>query len=101
MTKLVQCSMFNCHFERRSTMFSKPTFILLISLALAASPTSSIPAQGDEFVGPFPSWHKVKTVYGAVADGTSDDTSAIQQGLGDLGKPGHWSVLFFPTGSYR
>src|SRR5204863_386734 len=59
-----------------STMFSKPTFILLISLALAASPTSSIPAQGDEFVGPFPSWINVKTVYGAVADGTADDTAA-------------------------
>src|SRR5439155_24943052 len=84
-----------------STMFSKPTFILLISLALAASPTSSIPAQGDEFVGPFPSWINVKTVYGAVADGTAEDAAAVQQGLDELGKPGHWPVLFFPNGAYR
>ena len=75
--------------------------VLLASLALAASPTSSIPAQGDEFVGPFPSWTNVKTVYGAVADGTADDTAAIQQGLDELGKPGHSPVLFFPNGTYR
>src|SRR3989454_2123351 len=75
--------------------------VLLASLALAASPTSSIPAQGDEFVGPFPSWTNVKTVYGAVADGTADDTAAIQQGLDKLGKPGHSPVLFFPNGTYR
>ncbi len=88
--------MFNGHFERRSTMISKTVFLVLISLALAASPTSSIPAQADEFVGPFPSWTNVKTVYGAVADGTADDTAAIQQGLDELGKPGHSPVLFFP-----
>src|SRR3989442_8971632 len=75
--------------------------VLLASLALAASPPSSIPAKGDEFVGPFPSWTNVKTVYGAVADGTADDTAAIQQGLDELGKPGHSPVLFFPNGTYR
>ena len=82
-------------------MISNTVFLVLISLALAAPPTSSIPAQGDEFVGPFPSWTNVKTVYGAVADGTADDTAAIQQGLDELGKPGHSPVLFFPNGTYR
>src|SRR2546427_12605756 len=92
----VQCSIV----ISSGALISKIVFILLISLALAAPPTSSIPAQGDEFVGPFPSWTNVKTVYGAVADGTADDTAAIQQGLDELGKTGHSPVCFFPHRKY-
>lgn len=61
----------------------------------------SIPAQSDEFAGPFASWDDVKLQYGAVGDGTADDTAAIQNALNDLGTPGHSPVLFFPNGTYR
>ena len=61
----------------------------------------SIPAQGDEFVGPFPSWTNVKTAYGVAGDRVRDDTVAIQRGLDELGKPGHSPVLFLPSGTYR
>ena len=62
---------------------------------------SSLPVSGDEFVGPFVSWTNLKTVYGAVGDGTADDTSAIQNALTELGTEGHPPVLFIPAGRYR
>ena len=55
----------------------------------------------DEFVGPFPSWTNVKTAYGAVGDGSADDTAALQQGLIELGTQGRSPVLFLPKGAYR
>ena len=61
----------------------------------------SIPAEGDEFVGPFSSWADVRAAYGAVGDGMADDTLSIQRGLEDLGAPGRSPVLFFPRGTYR
>jgi pectate lyase-like protein len=55
----------------------------------------------DEFVGPFPSWKNVKD-YGARGDGTTDDTTAIQQGLDQLSnESGPIKTLYFPRGSYR
>src|SRR5712671_367837 len=66
----------------------------VVSLPVAAH------AMGDEeFVGPFPSWANVKTNYGAVGDGVTDDTTAIQKALTALGpnKP----TLYFPAGTYR
>jgi hypothetical protein len=66
------------------------------------SPTSSsIPAVGEEFVGPFPSWTNLKSAYHAVGDGNADDTAAIQNALNDLGTEGHSPVLFMPSGRYR
>jgi Pectate lyase superfamily protein len=55
----------------------------------------------DEFLGPFPSWANLKTRYGAVGDGNSDDTQALQAALNDLGKTGNWSVLYLPAGTYK
>src|SRR5437667_10172712 len=54
----------------------------------------SIPAEGDEFVGPFSSWSNIKATYRAIGDGFADDTAAIQSALDDLGTPGHSRVLF-------
>src|SRR5213080_3577497 len=53
----------------------------------------------EEFVGPFPSWANVKTNYGAVGNGVTDDTAAIQKALNALG-PGN-PILYFPAGTYK
>jgi hypothetical protein len=60
-----------------------------------------MPAAGDEFVGPFASWTNIRTVYGAVGDGTADDTGPLQRALTDVGMGGHAPVLFLPAGTYR
>jgi hypothetical protein len=73
----------------------------IASGAASASASISIPAESDEFVGPFPSWTNLKKLYGAVGDGTEDDTEAIQRALNELGKPGHSPVLWIPSGTYR
>src|SRR5262249_16771919 len=63
--------------------------------------TSSIPAVGEEFVGPFSSWTNLTSAYHAVGDGIADDTAAIQSALNDLGTGDHSPVLFIPSGRYR
>jgi len=63
--------------------------------------SQSIPASGEEFVGPFPSWTNLKTAYHAVGDGKADDTAALQSALSDIGTTGHSPVLFIPSGQYR
>src|SRR5436189_3973533 len=55
---------------------------------------SSMPVQGDEFVGPFPSWTNLKTAYGAAGDGMADDTAAVQSGLDEVALSGRSPVLF-------
>lgn len=60
----------------------------------------SIPATGDEFVGPFASWANVKTTYGAKGDGVTDDTAALQAALNAVGKNGANPVLWIPSGTY-
>jgi len=59
------------------------------------------PVSSDEFVGPFSSWTNVKIAYGAVGDGVSDDTAAIQNALNAVGTSGHSPVLYFPAGTYK
>lgn len=67
--------------------------LLFTSLIHAQSPRDS-----EEFVGPFPSWASVKT-YGAVGDGKTDDTAALQRALNEF--PQKAGVLYLPAGRYR
>jgi hypothetical protein len=56
----------------------------------------------DEFVGPFASWANVKTEVGAVGDGKTDDTAAIQKALESVRRQDSpKKVLYFPAGTYR
>jgi Pectate lyase superfamily protein len=64
--------------------------------------SSSFPAIGDEFVGPFENWMNLKTKFGAKGDGTADDTGAIQAALDALGSGGTTGyVLYVPAGMYK
>jgi len=74
-------------------------YAALFAAAVAATPVAAHAMGDEEFAGPFPSWANVKTNYGAVGDGVTDDTAAIQKGLNALG-PNN-PTLFFPDGTYR
>jgi hypothetical protein len=67
------------------------------SVSFSASTSST--ALEDEFVGPFPSWINVKTVYRATGNGVTDDTTAIQNALNALVGAGG-GTLYFPAGTY-
>jgi hypothetical protein len=67
--------------------------------ALVASAPIAAHAMGDEeFVGPFPSWKNVKTVYAAKGDGVTDDTAALQNALNDLSPTN--PTIYLPAGTY-
>ncbi len=68
----------------------------------SGSNPSVVPSDDDEFVGPFSSWLNVKTDFGAIGDGVSDDTLAFQYAFNALESPSsHSSVLYIPAGTYR
>lgn len=60
--------------------------------------SSTIPAALASFVGLF---YNVKSpAYGAVGNGSSDDTSAVQAAI-NAAVAGNGGIVFFPPGSYR
>jgi hypothetical protein len=71
----------------------------VIAAVVASAPVAAHAMGDEEFVGPFPSWANVKTNYGAVGNGVTDDTAAIQKALDALG-PNN-PTLYFPAGTYR
>ncbi|MGB8413905.1 MAG: glycosyl hydrolase family 28-related protein [Candidatus Binatus sp.] len=73
----------------RSGFFSLMSGIFLISLLM---PRSVAFAVGD--LG----WLNVKTDFGAVGDGSHDDTPAIQAAIQALGSTG--GTVYFPPGTY-
>ena len=83
--------------------FNKPIFIQTILVFVFSSTAfAQYPATDDEFIGPFSSWINVKTQYGAVGDGVTDDAAAIQSALNAIGNPGSTvSVVYFPAGTYK
>ncbi|HUI07682.1 MAG TPA: glycosyl hydrolase family 28-related protein [Verrucomicrobiae bacterium] len=70
-----------------------------------SSTSVTTPSDGStavaEWYGPFASWDNVKTKYGAVGDGATDDTAAISNALANVGLGGNSPVLYFPSGTYR
>lgn len=61
------------------------------------------PSTGDIYNPPFDNWWNVKTDFGAVGDGSADDTAKIQAGLDKLEQSldSKRRVLYFPAGTYR
>ena len=57
------------------------------------------PVRGDEFVGPFAGWKNLKTEFGAVGDGKTDDTAAFQKALDAANKAGG-GIVYAPRGNY-
>ena len=76
--------------------------LLLCSLLLNVTAFGRQPPAADreEFVGPFPSWANAKSDFGAVGDGQTDDTAALQKAIKALGGAKS-AVLFIPDGTYR
>jgi hypothetical protein len=74
---------------------------LILGSALSAVPCTAGPLD-ESFSGPFASWKNVKD-FGAVGNGVTDDTAAIQTALNALKnvRTNTWSVLYFPAGTYR
>lgn len=78
--------------------------LLLIALLLTGvlvDARRGAAATDEEFVGPFPSWKNLQRDYGAVGDGKTDDTKALQHALDDLVKHQKACVLYLPEGTYR
>lgn len=65
-------------------------FLLLLPLSVQAQ---------ESFAGPFPSWANVKTAYGAVGNGTTDDTAALQSAFSAVGSS--FDVVYLPAGTYK
>ena len=60
------------------------------------------PSTDDEFVGPFSSWINVKTQFGAVGDGITDETAALQAAFNAIGNANSTaSVVYLPAGTYK
>jgi hypothetical protein len=78
--------------------FGIPGIVLAMLLGTASGGAA---VTDEEFVGPFPSWRDLKRDYGAVGDGKTDDTKALQRGLDDLIKHEKACVLYLPAGTYR
>lgn len=103
----------NYHLKKRINLLQTPpiprkriisNLILSLVFTCFLSPCFSQghPATDDEFAGPFSSWINVKTQYGAVGDGITDETAALQAAFNAIGNLNSTaSVVYLPAGTYR
>lgn len=86
----------------RNKVISRIIFLLIFTVFVSTCFSQGHPATDDEFVGPFPSWINVKTQYGAVGDGITDETAALQAAFNAIGNSNSTaSVVYLPAGTYR
>src|SRR5580704_8245181 len=89
-----------------STRLSRSLFVLIFCLAIpkisSLAQTVTYYQTGEEFSGPFPSWKNVKTDFGAMGDGVTNDAPAINAALQALrnSSADSFNVLYFPAGTY-
>jgi hypothetical protein len=76
------------------------TALLVVAVLVLCSSSASAVSDEDEFVGPFSSWINVKTTFGAVGDGSHDDTSNIQNAFNSIAG-GTGGTIYFPAGTYK
>jgi len=82
-----------------SRVLSRQIITLILAGVMSLSPLTG---RADEFVGPLAGWGNVKTDFGAVGDGVTDDTAALQKALDDLrSEKRRYHVLYLPAGRYR
>src|SRR5262245_18820008 len=77
--------------------FMRPALLIFFALTFAAFAAED----PEDFPGPFPSWLDAKRDFGAVGDGQSDDSPALQKALDEIREHKRASVLFIPAGTYR
>jgi hypothetical protein len=70
-----------------------------VLVAVAGSAASSGGAIMDVAAGPFTSWLNVKTAYGAAGNGTTDDTTSVQNCL--TAAVSGTEICYFPAGTYK
>ncbi len=74
----------------------------LVAIVLLAGRGTQRTAGDEEFLGPFPGWKDAKKDFGAVGDGKTDDTAALQAALSSLLDANCSAVsLYLPRGTYR
>src|SRR5262245_49939050 len=98
MYSLLWCAM---HIANRMRSWGLTTFISACSIAFYPAVAGAATMDNDEFVGLFASLTNIKTAYGAVGDGITDDTAALQRALNELATAGHAPTLYIPAGTYK
>ncbi|MEP6645940.1 MAG: glycosyl hydrolase family 28-related protein [Saprospiraceae bacterium] len=76
--------------------------IFVLGVITANAQTVTYYQTGEEFSGPFPSWKNVKTDFGAMGDGITNDAPAINAALFAMRRTqtNPYNVLYFPAGTY-
>ena len=85
-----------------TTLYNKTAtaivFLLIFTSFFSPCFSQGHPATDDEFVGPFASLINVKTQFGAIGDGVTDETAALQAALNTIGNNNSIStVVYLPA----